>query len=237
MNKKAVIIYGPPGGGKGTQAELLARKYGFIHFDTGRYIESLIRSPRADRDPILKRQRAHYEAGRLCDPAWVFKMTAEEAERVASAGFGIVFSGSSRTMSEAFESVGKVRGRRYRGLIALLAALYGKRNVNVVQLKVRPASSLKRNSSRRVCAECDLPVLGEVKHPRCGFCGSARFRTRKDDNPKKILVRLEVYKRQTFPILAELRRRGISVHAVNGEVPPYQVARAIDTALKLMRKF
>ncbi|MDO8470035.1 MAG: nucleoside monophosphate kinase [bacterium] len=230
-NQRAVVIYGPPGSGKGTQAELLARKYGFIHFDTGRYIEGLIRSPQADRDPVLQRERANYEAGRLCTPEWVFNVTADEAARVADAGFSIVFSGSPRTMPEAFESVGKVRGKRYRGLVAVLVALYGKRNVSVVQLKVRPASSLKRNSSRRVCVECDLPVLGEVRHPRCGFCGSAKFRTRKDDDPKKILVRLEVYKRQTFPILAELRKRGVSVHAVNGEVMPYLVSRKINKKL------
>jgi len=230
-NQRAVVIYGPPGSGKGTQAELLARKYGFIHFDTGRYIEGLIRSPRADRDPVLRRERANYEAGRLCTPAWVFTVTADEAARVAAAGFSVVFSGSPRTMPEAFESVGKVRGRRYRGLIALLTALYGKRNVGIIQLKVRPASSLKRNSARRVCAECDLPILGDVRHPRCGFCGSAKFRTRKDDDPKKILVRLAVYKQQTFPILAELRKRGVLVHAVNGEVMPYLVSRTINKKL------
>ena len=53
--KKTIIIYGPPGSGKGTQAELLARKFPLIHFDTGRYIESIIRAPGATKDPVIQR--------------------------------------------------------------------------------------------------------------------------------------------------------------------------------------
>ena len=63
MLKRAVIIYGPPGSGKGTQAELLAKKFGFIHFDTGRYFEALLHSPETQKNPVLRRERKNFDNG------------------------------------------------------------------------------------------------------------------------------------------------------------------------------
>lgn len=234
QNERAIIIYGPPGAGKGTQAELIARRGGFIHFDTGRYLEDLLHGPEAAKNAVLRRERHLWDTGKLCTPSFVTKVVGDEAIRVAGSRFGIVFSGSPRTMYEAFEGPLVYRKKKHRGLVELLTALYGKDRVSVVQLKVRPGTSLKRNSVRRLCAECGLPMMGHVRHspPHCPFCGGS-MRRRILDDPKVIAVRVKEYEERTFPILKEMRRRGIRVTGVDGEEAPYRVSRAIARKNKL----
>ncbi len=81
MQKRAVIIYGPPGSGKGTQAELLAKIYGFVHFDTGRYIENFLRAPGWQKNLVLRRERKLFDTGKLLSPPWVLKIVSENLTR------------------------------------------------------------------------------------------------------------------------------------------------------------
>lgn len=222
---KAVIVYGPPGSGKGTQADLLARKYNLIHLDTGRYLESLFRSPTAKKDPILKREKALFDSGKLCTPEWVLKITKEEAERIARAGYSIVFSGSPRTMFEAFGE-GKTKG-----LLEALAKAYGKKNISVVLLSVRDETSIKRNSHRLVCSQCGLPKLESASLGHCPLCAGP-MRTRSLDKPEVIKVRLKEYRERTYPIVAEMKKHGFKVSKINGEPLPYKVS---DTIVKLLK--
>jgi adenylate kinase family enzyme len=159
-------------------------------------------------------------------------VVGDEAIRVAGSRFGIVFSGSPRTMYEAFEGPLAYRKKKHRGLVELLFALYGKERVSVAQLKVCTGTSLKRNSVRRLCAECGLPMMGHVRHspPHCPFCGGS-MRRRILDDPKIIAVRVKEYEERTLPIVKEMRRRGIRVMTVDGEEAPYRVSRAIARRL------
>jgi len=223
---KAVIIYGPPGSGKGTQADLLARKFNFIHLDTGRYLESLLRSPKAKTDPILKREKANFDSGRLCTPEWVLKITREETERIAKAGYNLVFSGSPRTLFEAFGD------KKTKGLTETLIKSFGKNNVSVVLLEVRDATSIKRNSHRVVCSQCGLPKLESVSLPHCPLCAGP-MRTRSLDNPEIIKVRLKEYRDRTYPIVAQMKKKGFSISKIDGEPLPYKVSDKVVKALKL----
>jgi adenylate kinase len=223
---KAVIIYGPPGSGKGTQADLLARKFNFIHLDTGRYLESLLRSPKAKTDPILKREKANFDSGRLCTPEWVLKITREETERIAKAGYNLVFSGSLRTLFEAFGD------KKTKGLTETLIKSFGKNNVSVVLLEVRDATSIKRNSHRVVCSQCGLPKLESVSLPHCPLCAGP-MRTRSLDNPEIIKVRLKEYRDRTYPIVAQMKKKGFSISKIDGEPLPYKVSDKVVKALKL----
>ncbi len=226
MTKQAVIIYGPPGSGKGTQAELLARKFNFIHFDTGRYIENLIRTPGWEKDPVLRRERKLFDSGILCTPSWVFKVTKEEASRIAKADYGIVFSGSPRTLEEAFGEDGK------NGLVSHLVKLYGAKNVKTVFLKIRENTTLKRNGHRLVCSVCGLPLLAKAKAKQCALC-AGKMRTRSLDAPAVIKIRLKEYQSRTYPIIAEMKRQKYAVFPINGEPLPYEVFEKIKKALKL----
>ena len=144
--RKAIIIYGPPGAGKGTQANLLADVSGMLHFDTGKYIEQVVHDSANRKNKIIQREKINFDSGKLCTPAWVLKITIDKIKELSRAGFGLVFSGSPRTVFEAFgDDVNE-------GVISVLEKLYGKKNIAPVLLRVAPKTSILRNSSRLVCS-------------------------------------------------------------------------------------
>ncbi len=217
---KAIIIYGQPGAGKGTQANLVARNFGFIHFDTGKYLESLIYDSRRKNNPVIKRERKFFESGELMTPSWVLEMVSERTEKIAKAGLGIVFSGSPRTVYEA------------KGLLPKLEKLYGRSNIVIFIIKVTSSVSIKRNSHRLVCAVCGslMLFLKETEKfsvkSRCPFCGGKLFR-RSLDKPEIIKKRMIEYNLRTKPIFAEFKRRGYKVNIIIGEALPSQVFRGL----------
>lgn len=217
MNKIAIILYGPPGGGKGTQADLIAQKMGIIHFDTGKFLENLVHDPMRQKEKTIRREKENFDTGKLLTPSFVFREVAAAAKKIAGAGMGIVFSGSPRTMYEA------------EHLLPVLRSLYGK-NILVFILKIPEAVSVKRNGSRLVCTECKKPLLTAYypsKSPKyCPFCAGPFYR-RTLDNPKIIKVRLKEYHNRTMPIFDYVRRLQMKVHAVNGMPAPYKVFEKI----------
>ncbi|KKU93863.1 MAG: Adenylate kinase [Candidatus Jorgensenbacteria bacterium GW2011_GWA1_48_13] len=226
MSKQAVVIYGPPGSGKGTQAELLESKYSFIHFDTGKYIESLVHDPELRKNSLIKREKKLFDSGTLNTPAWVLSIVKDATIKIARAGYSIIFSGSPRTL---FEALGD---RSHGGLLAALINLFGRRNITILKLSVRPQTSIKRNSSRLVCSVCGLPILAASKIKNCALCG-APARKRIFDNPKLIKVRLKQYEDRTLPIIQKAKKLGLKVVQINGEPAPYKVHASVIRALKL----
>ena len=214
MKKIAIILYGPPGSGKGTQANLLAAKLGMVHFDSGRFLESIIHDPARAKEKQLKRERMNFEKGRLMTPSFVLKEVSKKIEQIGGAGWSLVSSGSPRTMYEAKHE------------LPILEKIYGKKNIFVFVLTVRPDISVVRNSRRLLCASCGTPLLTDYypsKNPKfCPACGGKLYR-RTLDNPKTIRIRVEEYKKRTQPIIDLMRARGYVVKMLNGELPPYKV--------------
>jgi len=225
-NKKAVIIYGPPGAGKGTQAELLVRNFNFIHFDSGRFIEQLVHSSAADYDPILKREKINFDTGKLCTPSWVLKVSTKKTKQMAKSGYNIVYSGSPRTVYEAFGD------KKTKGLLEILIKIFGKENVFIVQLLVPPSVSMSRNKVRRICSVCGLPAMKNNFLTHCLFCGGV-MRTRTLDKPSVIKVRLKEYQKRTYPILKGAKKMGIKIFKVDGKPLPYKVHQQIVKKLNL----
>jgi len=225
MMKKVVIIFGPPGSGKGTQAELLARKFNFVHFDTGRYEENLLYAPGALKDPVLQRERKNFDTGKLCTPSWILKTIKQATEKIAQSGQNIVYSGSPRTMFEAFGD------SRHQGLIALLNKLYGRKNILILKLNIPDKISIKRNSERWVCSVCGLPLLARARIKNCAFCGG-KMRKRSLDNPEVIKIRLKEYRSRTFPVFQELKRRGYKIQEVNAQKFPYLIFQKISEIIQ-----
>ena len=219
-SKLATIIYGPPGAGKGTQAQLLADRFNLIHFDTGKYIEQLIHNPLFSNNPIIKKQRKLFETGFLAEPSWILKIIYNKTLNIFRAGFSIVFSGSPRTL---FEAKGD---NKQEGLLVLFERLYGKKNILVFHLKVAPQTSIFRNSRRLVCPICGaMPI--KFKKISCPICGG-RLKHRVLDKPETIKVRLKEYHERTEPIFKLMKSRGYKIIDINGEPLPFEVFKQIE---------
>lgn len=218
--KKAVIFYGPPGAGKGTQAELIAKLGYFVHFDTGRYIENILRNSDIKKNSILRREKKLFDSGKLCTPSWVLETIKKEANNICKANLSVVFSGSPRTLFEAFGE------KNQKGLLFALSQFYGKKNILIIQLLVSHKGSLKRNSGRFVCSLCGLPRLAHAKNKMCSFC-DAPLRKRTLDNPKVITTRLEEYEKRTYPIILRAKNEGYQVKKINGEKLPFEVFKTV----------
>src|SRR3989344_3192023 len=187
---------GPPGARKGTQADLLAYKFGLIHFDTGRYIEGLHREKL-----VPLRIRKEFERGDLVDPVWTLKVLRGQIKRIASANFGIALSGSPRTTFEAFGDNENI------GVMTTLTRAYSKRNISIFELDIPPEITLRRNSKRRVCSVCWRPHLLGPSLKTCPFCGGKLIK-RVQDRPSIIKNRLKKYEERTKPVLRGLKARG-----------------------------
>jgi len=224
----AIIIYGPPGSGKGTQAQLLADKLGLVHFDTGKYIRGLIYDPKYKSNKIIQKERKLNEAGGLNTPSWVFKIVSDKVKEIKELFHrGVVLSGSPRTMFEAFGDDNNV------GLVEKLGKIFGKKNIFIFKINISENETIKRNTHRLVCLACGTPILGKfidmVKFKNiiiCPFCGGV-LRHRFDDTKKIIANRLKGYKERTAPIFAELKKRKYKIIDINGRPLPSKVNQSI----------
>ena len=221
------MFYGPPGAGKGTQANLVAGKFGLLHFDTGKFIEQHVHDPENSRDKTTQEEKNNFDSGKLCTPSWVLKIVRGKTSHLSNAGFGLTFSGSPRTMFEAFGD------KKNKGLMEVLEKDYGKKNIILFLLKVSPKTSIFRNSHRLMCSNCGTTILASKhKGKSCPIC-SGKLVRRTLDVPDVIKVRLKEYKKRTAPILAGLKKRGYKITAISGEALPHQVfSKIISKILK-----
>ncbi len=207
---------GPPGSGKGTQAELIAYRFGLVNFDTGRYLEGLFRERQ-----MPAKIRKQFEKGELLDPVWTLGIFQKQIERIAKTGMGIVFSGSTRTLFEAF---GKGKNK---GIIGTLMKNYGKKGILVFELDIPPGITIKRNSKRKICSICWKPHLLGPSLKNCPFCGGKLIK-RIQDKPLIIKNRLKEYEERTKPVIKRLRKEGFRVTRINGRPKPSVVFKNIE---------
>jgi adenylate kinase len=223
MHKIVVVLYGPPGAGKGTQANLLGQKLGLIHFDTGKVLEAIVHDPARQNEKIVKRERKLFDGGQLMTPSFVTGEITRETKRLAAADWGIVLSGSPRTMYEAEKEY------------PLFEKLYGKKNVFIFTMKLPPADSIKRNSARMVCRTCGYLLLTAYyparKAKHCPVCAGP-FYKRSLDKPSVIKVRLKEYEERTVPILKYAKTHGYRVTHIDARPAPHKVMARIYAHIK-----
>lgn len=219
MVKQAIIFYGKPGSGKGTQADLVADQHDAVHFDTGRHLEAIVHDPKNEHDPKIQEQKKLFDTGGLLEPAWVLEETKRKVQEIHASDLSVVFSGSPRTMFEA------------EGLTPVLIELYGKENVFVFVLDVSDDVAIRRNTNRLRCSFCGAPLLMEyypVPDPKyCPRCGGDLYK-RTLDNPEVMQKRLVEYRERTEPIFPFMESQGIALMHINGEQKPFEVFRDID---------
>jgi len=227
MSKIAVIMYGPPGSGKGTQANLLAERLGLVHLDTGRFLETLVHDPANKNNKTIQREKKLFDTGFLMTPSFALSEISKRAKVIAKEGEGIILSGSPRTLFEV------------TGLIPVLEKLYGKKRIHIFELRIKEAISVKRNSNRVVCSICRAPLLTAYypsKNPKhCPICAGP-FYKRTLDNRETMKIRLNEYRERTEPVLGYLKKRRYKVNQVNGELPPFMVFKKIYGHFKNTRR-
>lgn len=209
-----LILFGPPGSGKGTQAERLREKRGLRHISTG----DLLREAIANKSELGEQVKDILASGQLVPDATIIALMRDEIDAVGNQGW--LLDGFPRTVGQA------------KGLDAQLVEL-GQKIGAIVVLNARREAIIERLSGRRTCTGCKTVFHVKVNRPRvdgiCDRCGGTLVQ-RDDDRAETIARRLDVYEAQTQPILAHYRGI-VPVHEVNGELPVDEVARFIERVL------
>ena len=210
-----IILLGPPGAGKGTQAARLEKERGMIQLSTG----DMLRAAVAAGTPVGLKAKAIMERGELVSDAIVSALIGERLDEATESG--AIFDGFPRTghQAEALE---------------ILLAQRGRKLDHVIELVVDEDELVKRITGRFSCAQCGAPYHDELKQPQvaetCDICGSHEFKRRPDDNEETVRTRMAEYREKTQPILPYYETRGL-VRRVDGMAPVDQVAAEIDAIL------
>ena len=202
-----LIFFGPPGAGKGTQAALLAEKLGVPTVSTG----NIIREEIAAGTPLGVEARQAIAEGRLVDDETVIGIVKTRLAKPDCAG-GFIFDGFPRTVAQA------------EGLCEM-----GINVDKVIDIEVADETLIKRMSGRRVCLKCGATYhLENNPSPagdRCGVCGEP-LSVREDDREEVVRERLAVFHRQTEPLQAYYRDKGI-LFPVDGSAGIDEIAQEI----------
>lgn len=188
-----IVLFGPPGAGKGTQASLLAEKYGAERIATG----DILREAVAKQTPVGLKAKSYMDRGELVPDDVVIAIASDKLAEIGDAGF--ILDGFPRTIPQA------------EALDAALDEL-GKPLELVVNLEVDEDELVRRLCGRRVCPGCKEPYHVDSKQPKtegkCDLCG-ADLAHRDDDQPEAIRNRLKVYGNQTAPLLDYYAGKGL----------------------------
>jgi len=210
-----IILLGPPGAGKGTQAKRLELTRGMIQMSTG----DMLREAVANGTPTGLKAKAVMEAGELVSDAIVSALIGDRLDKGAEKG--AIFDGFPRTkhQAEALEILLDERGRQLN---------------HVIELVVDEEMLVERITGRFTCASCGAGYHDRFHLPKvegtCDVCGGHEFKRRPDDNEQTVRTRMAEYRAKTAPILPFYEEKGL-VRRIDGMATVEEVAAAIDAIL------
>ena len=209
-----VIMMGPPGAGKGTQAERFARERRLPKISTGDILREAVQSG----TPLGLKAKATIDAGKLVDDATMIGIVRDRLLRPDTMR-GFVLDGFPRTVAQA-RALDRIMEERDGGPLV------------VIDVVVPQAELVKRLSTRRICGTCGAnadPFADGAAENRCKRCGG-EFVQRTDDGVEVVRKRLAVYERDTKPLVDYYKGRP-TFRAVDGAQAPPHVARDLDAAI------
>ena len=210
-----LVIFGPPGAGKGTQGALLAERQGLLRLSTGDLLREAVRAG----TPLGTQAQRFMNAGELVPDSVILGLVRETMQD--NAGAGVIFDGFPRTLPQA------------EALDALLADL-GSPIAAVLVLNVKDEALVRRISGRRSCSSCNAVYNVYSDKPKtegiCDHCG-ANLVQRSDDEEATVRRRLQVYHDQTAPLIQYYEASPAPVHHINGDRPIAAVQADLLAAL------
>jgi adenylate kinase len=233
-NKKAVILFGAPGAGKGTQSELLSNKLGLYYFETSKILEREFKTAEnlsagertveveGEKFDVLKEKKL-WQDGILCSPPYVTQLVIKEIKKLFEEGESLVLAGSPRTMYEV------------ERVMPALEKLYGKENIKIVLIEVSAEETIFRNSHRKICELMRHSILFNKETENLTICpldGSELVKRKDLDEPETIKVRIKEYNERTLPMTEWFEENKFKVNKINGGQSVADVFKDILEAVK-----
>ena len=218
-----LALLGPPGVGKGTQAELLVKRLGICHLSTGDVFRAAGQQSECDQTPAMKAALDHMRRGELVPDLTVWEMVRERSQCLLHCG-GFILDGFPRTLVQA-ELLNRLLEKDGQALDA------------VVNYELDSEEIIRRLSGRRICKACKAIFHLTERPPKtqgiCDGCSGELFQ-REDDRPRSVAVRLELYEKSTTPLIDFYRNLGRLVPVAATGRPDQIFARTMDQLDRLI---
>jgi len=216
MGGKRLILMGPPGGGKGTQAKRLQDRYGIVQLSTGDMLRAAVKAG----SPIGKQAKAVMDAGKLVSDDIMVGLIAERIEQ-PDAAKGFILDGFPRTVpqAQALDKLLKDKGIKLD---------------SVIEVAVPDARLIERITGRFTCAKCGEGYHDKFKQTQkagvCDACGGTEFNRRADDKAETVVPRLKAYHDQTAPLMPYYKAQGL-LKVIDGDRDMDVVTKELESVL------
>jgi len=211
-----LILLGPPGAGKGTQAKEIESRHGLVQLSTGDMLRAAVKAG----TEVGKRAKSIMEKGELVPDEVVIKIISDRIDQPDCQN-GFILDGFPRTLAQA-SALDEMLARKNKKLHA------------VIDFKVDPNRLVERIVGRYTCAKCGAGYHDTFKKPKkegvCDVCGGTEFTRRADDNAETVTTRLMAFYRDTSPLIGYYYCKG-NLRSVDGKGPIGEVAREIEKIL------